>query len=251
MSQLKKSILFKRKEDVLFITTPVGFFSPSTVKDIKDQLDNPDIHRTILYFDNRSEHENAVIGDICRLLIRHPHLEAKIFRRKNTLFLQRSLSETERLIRFPQGKIICSPQKFIYEGAFFKPKSRLFEAILATITLVQPHQVRFSLPVKRNTETNTEFLHRIADIRSLILKGLQKENTISDIQFFVCRNQKKELVDAYVRHDNFEIRRRVLSQRLEAQPLKINTSPHPLHVSKYQRKLLVRQITLQQAVNAR
>ena len=247
----KKSVLVKRKEGALFMTTPKGSLPPPVLKDIEKQLDNPDIRRVVFYFDSKSEHENAVIEDICRLLVSYSDLEAKIFRRKNILFLQRPLSDTERLIRFPQGKIISSAQKCVYEGALFKPKSRLFETILDTIVTDQSRLVQFSFPVKKNTETNTDFLHRTADIRLLILKELQEENTVTGIQFFAYRNQKKELVDAYVRHENFEIKKCQLFQPPVSPSLETTTAPLPLHISKYQRKLLARQIELQQAVNDR
>ena len=70
------------------MTTPKGSLPPPVLKDIEKQLDNPDIRRVVFYFDSKSEHENAVIEDICRLLVSYSDLEAKIFRRKNILFLQ-------------------------------------------------------------------------------------------------------------------------------------------------------------------
>ncbi len=251
MSRFKKSVLIKRKEDALFMTTPTGYLAQPALKDIEKQLDSPDIRRVVFYFDGKSEHENAVIEDICRLLVNYTDLEAKILRRKNVLFLQRRLSNDERLIRFPQGKIITSPQKFIYEGAFFKPKSRIFETIMDTIIIDQPHLVQFSLPVQKSTETNTEFLHRTANIRLLILKELQEENAISGIQFFAYRNQKKELVEAYIRHENFEIKKCQLFQPPASASVETPAPSAPLHISKYQRKLLARQVELQLAVNDR
>ncbi len=251
MFPFKKSVLIKRKEDALFMTTPKGSLPQPVLKDIEKQLDNPDIRRVVFYFDTKSEHENAVIEDVCRLLVSYPDLEAKILRRKNILFLQRPLSDMERLIRFPQSKIISSPQKFVYEGAFFKPKSRLFETILDTIVIDKPRLVQFSFPVKRNAETNTDFLHRTADIRLLILKELQEENAIGGIQFFAYRNQKKELVDAYVRHENFEIKKCQIFHPPVPASRESDTPVFPLHISKYQRKLLARQIEMQQAVNDR
>ncbi len=249
MAQFQKSALVKKKEDALFVTTSKGSFSSSFLKKIEEQLNNSEIRRVVFYFDEKGEHEKSVIEDICSLLVCYPEVEAKVFRRKNILFLQRPLFGNERLIRFPQGKIISKPGKFVYEGMLFKPKSRLYETILNTIIVDQPQVVQFSIPVIKNEETNDDFLRHTSDIRFLLLKELQEENAIRDIQFFVYRHSKKELVDAYTRYDNFEIRRSFI---LNASLPTVKSSEKrsvPLHMSKYQQKLLARQEELRQAVN--
>ena len=249
MAQFQKSALIKKKEDVLFVTNSKGSFSSSLLRKVEEQLNNSDVSRVVFYFDEKSEHEKSMIEDICSLLVCYPDLEAKVFRRKNILFLQRPLFEKERLIRFPQGKIISKPGKFIYEGMLFKPKSRLYETILNTIIVDQPRVVQFSIPVRKSEETNEEFLRHTADIRFLLLKELQEENAIRDIQFFIYRHSKKELVDAYTRYENFEIKRSfILSNSLQNVKSSEKRSV-PLHISKYQQKLLARQEELRQAVN--
>ena len=190
MAQFQKSALIKKKEDVLFVTNSKGSFSSSLLRKVEEQLNNSDVSRVVFYFDEKSEHEKSMIEDICSLLVCYPDLEAKVFRRKNILFLQRPLFEKERLIRFPQGKIISKPGKFIYEGMLFKPKSRLYETILNTIIVDQPRVVQFSIPVRKSEETNEEFLRHTADIR--FLYGILHHRTASDDctigrnQFFGC-----------------------------------------------------------------
>ena len=136
MAQFQKSALVKKKEDALFVTASKGSFSSSFLKKIEEQLNNSEIRRVVFYFDEKGEHEKSVIEDICSLLVCYPEVEAKVFRRKNILFLQRPLFGNERLIRFPQGKIISKPGKFVYEGMLFKPKSRLYETILNNWSMV-------------------------------------------------------------------------------------------------------------------
>ncbi len=241
MANSRKSIVMKQRDGVLFISSVNGSVSPAEMRDIKKTLDQPEIQRVIFYFDSKSDHENDVLYNVCDLVLAYSGLDAKIFRRKNILFSQRSGDNDDRMIRLPHAKIISGPKKFIYEGAVLKPKSRPYEILIDTIQYDQPRLVQISLAVKDNRQTTEDFLRQTSELRSLILTELQEENAIRTIQFFAYRDNKKELVDAYERQENFEITRCSINKS----PASAQTAPSkrngPVPVSKYRMKVLARQ----------
>ena len=248
---MKNSIWVKRRNDAtLFITTSSTFLPTSTLKEIETHLQSPVNKHVVFYFNEKGDKESASLKNLCRLLIKYPTIHFKIFKRKNILFLQRPFGKNKRLIRTQQGRIISSPQSFLYEGSLFKPNSRLYDIFMTALKVDQPRTVQISFPVKKSNENNTAFSHHIEGIRFLILKEIQEKNHIQTIQFYAYRNQKKELTDSYIRHTNLEIRKisPIPVQKIsQSQPPSPVLSPVP--ISKYQRRLFAREQKLKQAVN--
>lgn len=253
MLNSKKSIFVKQKDNSLFMTNPQGQISLKVLKEIENMLDNLHVKKVTFYLKEKDNCDSSTFENVCQLLLSYPSLDAKILKRKNILFSQKKLTNDERLIRTPHAKIISSPDKFSYEGILLKSKSKLYEIVLNTIICDAPSLVQFSFPIIKDNETNQQLLNHSAKIRSLILNELQEEHYIKNIKFFAYRNQKKDIIDEYVRCDNFKIIKcsdiLPTEEIIDSHNNDDTLTVPPIPISKYKRKLLLREQLVAQAVN--